>query len=79
MHIFICKLIFPFYFFLPAKQRAILLEWLNNTVPDLSLPLNASDEDIRMCLIDGTVLCRILNWLRPGSVYEVVESFVNFL
>ncbi|XP_075663168.1 kinesin-like protein KIN-14C [Castanea sativa] len=54
-----------------AKQRAILLEWLNNTLPDVNLPLNASDEDLRMCLIDGTILCRILNMLRIGSVNEV--------
>jgi len=54
-----------------AKQRAILLEWLNNTLPDVNLPLNASDEDLRMSLIDGTILCRILNMLRIGSVNEV--------
>ena len=78
--IFIYKLIFffPFYFFFPAKQRAILLEWLNNTLPDVNLPLNASDEDLRMSLIDGTILCRILNMLRIGSVNEVVENFLNF-
>jgi len=56
----------------------MLLEWLNNTLPDLSLPLNASDEVLRMCLNDGTVLCRILNRLRPGSVKEVVECFFFF-
>lgn len=54
----------------------MLLEWLNNTLPDLSLPLNASDEVLRMCLNDGTVLCRILNRLRPGSVKEVVECII---
>ncbi|XP_040999314.1 kinesin-like protein KIN-14K isoform X3 [Juglans microcarpa x Juglans regia] len=53
-----------------AKKRAILVEWLNNTLPGLSLPLNASDEELRMCLIDGTILCRILNRLRIGSVSE---------
>ncbi|KAG6672852.1 hypothetical protein I3842_16G080100 [Carya illinoinensis] len=53
-----------------AKKRAILVEWLNNTLPGLSLSLNASDEELRMCLIDGTILCRILNRLRIGSVSE---------
>jgi kinesin family protein C2/C3 len=57
----------------------MLLEWLNNTLPDLSLPLNSSDEDLRMCLSDGTVLCRLLSRLRPGFVKEVVESFFIFL
>ncbi|XP_042965113.1 kinesin-like protein KIN-14C isoform X8 [Carya illinoinensis] len=53
-----------------AKKRAILVEWLNNTLLGLSLSLNASDEELRMCLIDGTILCRILNRLRIGSVSE---------
>lgn len=77
--IFIYKLIFfSLLFLFLAKQRAILLEWLKNTLPDVNLPLNASEEDLRMCLIDGTILCRILNMLRIGSVIEVVENFLNF-
>lgn len=77
--IFIYKLIFfSLLFLFLAKQRAILLEWLKNTLPDVNLPLNASEEDLRMCLIDGTILCRILNMLRIGSVNEVVENFLNF-
>ncbi|KAG7944597.1 hypothetical protein I3843_15G110300 [Carya illinoinensis] len=32
-----------------TKQRATLVEWLNNTLPDVILPSNASDEDLRMC------------------------------
>ncbi|KAK6128118.1 hypothetical protein DH2020_038149 [Rehmannia glutinosa] len=39
-----------------AKQRATLLEWLNGILPDLSLPINASDEKVRALLIDGSVL-----------------------
>ncbi|XP_035541871.1 kinesin-like protein KIN-14K isoform X2 [Juglans regia] len=57
-----------------AKKRAILVEWLNNTLPGLSLPLNASDEELRMCLIDGTILCRILNRLRIGSEGDLNHS-----
>ncbi|CAI9754124.1 unnamed protein product [Fraxinus pennsylvanica] len=53
-----------------AKQRSTLVEWLNSVLPDLSLPINASDEELRGFLIDGTVLCRILNKLKPGSVTE---------
>lgn len=79
LNFFIGKLIFCLLIsFFPAKQRAMLLDWLNNTLPDLSLPLNASDEDLRMCLNDGTVLCRLLSRLRPGFVKEVVESFFHF-
>ncbi|KAB2608636.1 kinesin-4-like [Pyrus ussuriensis x Pyrus communis] len=34
----------------------------------IRLPLDATEEELRACLIDGTVLCRILNKLCPGSV-----------
>ncbi|KAM0982952.1 hypothetical protein ACFX2J_015678 [Malus domestica] len=53
-----------------GKRRAYLVEWLNSLVPNLGLPTAASDEDLRSCLIDGTVLCWILNRLRPGLVDE---------
>lgn len=48
------------------------MEWLNSLFPDLSLPINASDEELRAFFIDGTVLCQLLNKLKPGSVTEVV-------
>ncbi|XP_050150697.1 kinesin-like protein KIN-14P isoform X1 [Malus sylvestris] len=51
-----------------GKRRAYLVEWLNSLVPNLGLPKNASYEDLRSCLIDGTVLCRMLNRLTPGLV-----------
>ncbi|XP_049399374.1 kinesin-like protein KIN-14K isoform X1 [Solanum stenotomum] len=53
-----------------AKQRAKLVEWFNSVLPHLSLPINASDEDLRALLIDGSVLCQLLNKLKPGSVPE---------
>lgn len=58
----------------PGKQRRIVVEWLNSTVPNLKLPTNASDEDLRACLTGGPILCRLLNKLKPGSVNEVVET-----
>ncbi|XP_022872169.1 kinesin-like protein KIN-14C isoform X2 [Olea europaea var. sylvestris] len=57
-----------------AKQRATLVEWLNSILPDLSLPINASDKELQGFLVDGTVLCRILNKLKPGSVTELNGS-----
>ncbi|XP_021292323.1 kinesin-like protein KIN-14K isoform X2 [Herrania umbratica] len=53
-----------------SKQRAVLVEWLNSILPNLSLPIKASDEELRANLVDGTVLCKILNRVRPGSVNE---------
>lgn len=77
--IFGCKQIFRSDLFLPAKQGAILVGWMKNILPDLSLPKDPSEEDLRTCLIDGTVLCRILDRLRPGSVDKVVESYFIIL
>jgi kinesin family protein C2/C3 len=54
-----------------ANQRAILVEWMNSTVPSLNFPVKASSEQLRTCLIDGTVLLQILNRLRPGFSYKV--------
>ncbi|CAK7335545.1 unnamed protein product [Dovyalis caffra] len=45
-----------------------LVEWLNHILPHLNLPLDASEEELRAYLIDGTVLCSILNKLCPGLV-----------
>ncbi|XAR63915.1 Minus-end-directed kinesin ATPase, partial [Bertholletia excelsa] len=53
-----------------AKQRALLIEWINSLLPNLKLPIYASDEELRGCLHDGSVLCQILNKLVPGSVIE---------
>lgn len=52
------------------------MEWLNDMLPHLSLPLEASEEELRECLSDGTVLCSILNKLSPGLVDMVVLSVV---
>nr|XP_011465397.1 PREDICTED: kinesin-4 isoform X3 [Fragaria vesca subsp. vesca] len=60
-----------------GKRLAYLVEWLNSLLPDLDLPATASDEDLRSFLIDGTILCRILNRLRPCSVEEVNRSDQN--
>nr|XP_033513208.1 kinesin-like protein KIN-14P isoform X1 [Nicotiana tomentosiformis]XP_033513209.1 kinesin-like protein KIN-14P isoform X1 [Nicotiana tomentosiformis]XP_033513210.1 kinesin-like protein KIN-14P isoform X1 [Nicotiana tomentosiformis]XP_033513212.1 kinesin-like protein KIN-14P isoform X1 [Nicotiana tomentosiformis] len=53
-----------------AKQRAKLVEWLNSVLPHLRLPINSSDEDLRAFLVDGTILCHLLNKLKPGSIPE---------
>nr|TKS00050.1 kinesin motor family protein [Populus alba] len=57
-----------------ANQRAILVEWMNSTVPSLNFPVKASSEQLRTCLIDGTVLLQILNRLRPGFSYKEGSS-----
>ncbi|KAK6925252.1 Calponin homology domain [Dillenia turbinata] len=51
--------------------EAALVDWLNSLVPYAHIPREGSEEELRKHLIDGTVLCRILNKLKPGSVQEV--------
>ncbi|KAJ8560599.1 hypothetical protein K7X08_022459 [Anisodus acutangulus] len=53
-----------------AKQRATLFEWINSVLPYLSLSVNASDDELRAYLVDGTILCQLLNKLKPGLVPE---------
>ncbi|PHU15312.1 Kinesin KP1, partial [Capsicum chinense] len=53
-----------------AKQRATVIEWISSLLPYLSLSVNASDEELRAYLIDGTILCQLLNKLKPGSIPE---------
>ncbi|CAN8272857.1 unnamed protein product [Cochlearia groenlandica] len=48
-----------------------LVEWLNETLPYLNLTWEASEEELRACLIDGTVFCNLLNQLSPGSLKMV--------
>ncbi|XP_074334709.1 kinesin-like protein KIN-14C [Apium graveolens] len=55
-------------------QRAALIEWLNTTLSDVKLPVHSSDDELRGLLLDGSVLCRLLNKLRPGSVSELRGS-----
>ncbi|GAB4834416.1 hypothetical protein Ancab_032672 [Ancistrocladus abbreviatus] len=51
-----------------------IAEWFNIILPNLNLPLEASEDDMRVMLLDGTILCRILNRLSPGMVEMGVNS-----
>ncbi|KGN50095.1 kinesin-like protein KIN-14J isoform X1 [Cucumis sativus] len=51
-----------------SKLKLELVEWLNCMLPHINLPLDASDEELRLCLSDGSVLCSILDKLCPGAV-----------
>lgn len=55
------------------------MEWLNETLPYLNLPWEASEEELRACLMDGTVFCNLLNQLSPGSMKMVLDFWVNLL
>ncbi|XVE64837.1 hypothetical protein DITRI_Ditri07aG0133900 [Diplodiscus trichospermus] len=51
-----------------SDDQLSLVEWLNAMLPDLRLPKDATEEELRGCLLDGTTFCAILNKLHPGSV-----------
>ncbi|XP_058759882.1 kinesin-like protein KIN-14K [Vicia villosa] len=57
-----------------AKHRLVLVQWLNSFLPSLDFSTNVTDGELRACLSNGTVLCQILNKLRPDSVTMVSES-----
>ncbi|KAJ8773027.1 hypothetical protein K2173_028204 [Erythroxylum novogranatense] len=54
-----------------VKQHTLVVEWVNNVLPHVDLPQNASTEELRSCLIDGTVLLQILDRLKPGYLNKV--------
>ncbi|TKY60926.1 Kinesin KP1 [Spatholobus suberectus] len=62
-----------FYGEVEAKHRLVLVQWLTSLVPLLNFPINVTDGELRACLSNGTVLCQILNRLRPGTVIVVSE------
>ncbi|CAI8619843.1 unnamed protein product [Vicia faba] len=57
-----------------GKHRLVLVQWLNSLVPSLDFSTTVTDGELRASLSNGTVLCQILNKLRPGSVTMVSES-----
>ncbi|GJX24855.1 ribonuclease H-like domain-containing protein [Tanacetum coccineum] len=51
-------------------MQTIVIKWLNSTLPNLNLPVIASDEEFRTLSADGTILCRLMNKLGPGPAIE---------
>ncbi|XP_072959535.1 kinesin-like protein KIN-14M isoform X1 [Typha angustifolia] len=53
-----------------AKKRSDVIGWLNGLFSDFNMPLDASEEEFRARLVDGTVLCAILRRLCPDYLEE---------
>jgi hypothetical protein len=53
-----------------------LITWINVVLPNFNMPLEISEEELRACLRDGSVLCTILDKLVPGSLEVVGISFI---
>lgn len=60
-----------------AKRRVFVIEWLNNLFPGLDIPLEASEEELRVQLFDGRILCSIVNQLDPNSQANQRSSYVS--
>ncbi|CAL9135631.1 unnamed protein product [Musa acuminata var. zebrina] len=56
-----------------AKRRSEVVEWLNCMIPDFNMSVEASAEELRARLVDGTVFCRILKRIIPASS-EIVDG-----
>ncbi|CAL0312646.1 unnamed protein product [Lupinus luteus] len=57
-----------------GSQLASLVNWINVVLPNFNLPLETSEEELRLWLRDGSVLCSILDKLVPGSVERGIDS-----
>ncbi|KAF3772645.1 Kinesin-4 [Nymphaea thermarum] len=53
-----------------SKQLSEVVDWLNGLFLTLRIPADASEEDLRRHLADGSVLCAILRTLNPDLIPE---------
>ncbi|XP_052114350.1 kinesin-like protein KIN-14J [Arachis duranensis] len=51
-----------------GSQLASLVMWMNAVLPNLNLPSETSEEELREWLRDGSLLCSLLDQLVPGSL-----------
>lgn len=59
-----------------AKRRS-LVEWLNSLFPGLDIPLEASEEELRVLLLDGTVLYGILYQQDPSFLLNQRGAYMS--
>lgn len=59
-----------------ARRRADAVGWLRELFPDLPLPPppHASDDDLRVALTSGRLLCALLRRLCPGALLDDVST-----
>ena len=53
-----------------ARRRADAVGWLRSLFPDLPLPPEATDEDLRAVVGNGRLLCALLRRLFPGALLD---------
>ncbi|KAJ7561853.1 hypothetical protein O6H91_03G044200 [Diphasiastrum complanatum] len=57
-----------------AIRRFQAITWLQNVVGSLGISNEPSEEELRLCLRNGLVLCNLMNRIHPGAIPKIVES-----
>ncbi|KAH7435606.1 hypothetical protein KP509_06G071600 [Ceratopteris richardii] len=57
-----------------ASRRFQAASWMQTMVGPLELSSQPSEEEFRMCLRNGIVLCNLINKIHPGAVSKIVEN-----
>ncbi|GLJ23584.1 hypothetical protein SUGI_0446720 [Cryptomeria japonica] len=53
-------------------KRSIVAAWLNSLFDSLHLPNVPSEEELRRCLRDGSLLCHLMNKINAGSIPNII-------
>ncbi|XP_028550644.1 kinesin-like protein KIN-14C [Dendrobium catenatum] len=61
-----------------SGKRRRVVEWLNSLFPSLNIPLEASDEELRALLFDGTVLCGVEKRQDPSAMENQRGAYISF-
>eukprot|EP00253_Pinus_taeda_P031313 PITA_31313 len=62
-----------------ANRRFQATAWIESVVGSLDIPCDASEEEFRLCLRNGIILCNLINKVQPGAVSKVVANHVSSL
>ncbi|XP_024394330.1 kinesin-like protein KIN-14C isoform X2 [Physcomitrium patens] len=57
-----------------ATRRQHAIMWLQEIVGNVGLSSDSTEEDLRLCLRNGIVLCKLINKVQPGAVHKVVAN-----
>eukprot|EP01018_Ginkgo_biloba_P029038 Gb_03152 [translate_table: standard] len=62
-----------------VSRRFQAAGWVKSMVGPVDMPYEPSEEEFRLCLRNGLILCSLINKVQPGAVPKVVESHVPSL
>ncbi|MCO5594619.1 hypothetical protein L7F22_048652 [Adiantum nelumboides] len=57
-----------------AVRRFQAASWLQKMVGPLDMSPQPTEEEFRLCLRNGIVLCNVMNRIHPGAVSKIVEN-----